>query len=73
MSHPLVVIQNISTIWTNASRGEINTGTRNQTPEVLELLALVFPLLESDVLVHEVVYEERDRFQCPGEKLEQLE
>lgn len=71
--HPLVVIQHISTIWTKASRGGINAGTRTQTPEVLELPALAFPLLESGVLVHEVVYAERDRFQYPGEKLEQLE
>lgn len=73
VSHPLIVIQHITTIWTKASRGGVNAGARNRTPEVLAFPALSFPLLESGVLLHKVTYTERDHFQHPVEKLEQRE
>src|SRR5258708_11955431 len=73
LSHPLVVIQSICTIWTKASRGGVGASARNRTPDALELPALTFPFPEPVFLLHEVIYTERDRFQHPMEKLEQRE
>lgn len=72
-SYPLVLLQNICTIWTKASRGGANAAARNGTPDAFELPALAFSLPENPFLLHEVVYTERNHFQRPMEKLEPRE
>src|SRR2546429_7563422 len=62
-----IILQNISTIWTKASRGGSNASARNHPPEALELpeLALLGPA--DGFLLHTVVYTEEDHFQHPIE------
>src|SRR5260370_33458008 len=72
-SYPLVLLQSICTIWTKASRGGASATARNGTPDALELPALAFPLTEGRVLLHEVVYTERDHFQHPMQNLKPSE
>lgn len=72
-SHPIVVIQNICTSWTKASRGGVNAAARNRTPEVLELLPLAPSYSQNILLLHTVVYSEYHHFQNPRQRLEQKE
>lgn len=72
-SSSLVVLQNICTIWTKASRGGASAAARNGTPDALILPDLTFLVPEVTFLLHEVVYTERNSFQSPREKLEPCE
>jgi hypothetical protein len=72
-SLPPIIIQNICTSWTKASRGGINASARNRTPEAWKLPALPIPSSENALFLHEIVYGEQDLFQHPIERLKQRE
>ena len=72
-SHPVIVIQNICTSWTKASRGGTNASARNRTPEALELPPFSTSLPQQIFLLHTVIYSECCHFQQPIQQLEHKE
>jgi hypothetical protein len=71
-SHPPIVIQNICTSWTKASRGGTNASARDHTPEALELPPLTTSFPKDVFLLHTVIYSEQYHFQQPLQQLQQI-
>lgn len=68
----MLIIQEITTLWTIKSRGAPGAVDRNRVPEALLVPKLIKPISAEAWIYHRAEFGERDQFQAPTETVQVL-